>query len=394
VVSGTLARARDELRVTAQLTDVEAGTLLWSETQKGSVSDLFALQDALVDRIVTSLALPLSTREKRQLRGDVPASARAYEFYLRANQLSVDANSWPVARDLYLQALEEDPRYAPAWARLGRVYRLIGKYRPEARDASLARAEEALARALALNADLPLAHSLYAQVDADRGKAQAAMVRLLERAARGGASPDIFAGLVHACRYCGLIEASIAADARANHLDATLETSVMHTYFVAGRHAEALASHHALKAYVYVMSLFALGRDGEALQLAGTLMREGNRVSGMVAAAAALIERRRDASLAILDDVVRILIDPEGHYYAARQYAHLDAPERALTLLSRAVDGGYFCHAAMQADPWLAAVRGDRRFAAQIARAAEGHARARAAFDAAGGARILGLPGQ
>lgn len=106
-------------------------------------------------QIVESLALPLSGRERRALGHDVPSNAKAYEFYLRANPLSHDSGSWEVARDLYLQCLQADPRYAPAWARLGRVYHVIGKYRGTSED--YARSESALNRALELNPDLSIA---------------------------------------------------------------------------------------------------------------------------------------------------------------------------------------------------------------------------------------------
>jgi hypothetical protein len=73
---------------------------------------LFHLQDQLTSRIVESLALPLTVREQRMLKHDVPATAKAYEFYLRTNQLAETA--WSIARDLYLQCVQEDHQYAPA----------------------------------------------------------------------------------------------------------------------------------------------------------------------------------------------------------------------------------------------------------------------------------------
>ena len=76
----------------------------------------------------------------------------------------------------------------------------------------LAHAEAALQRALELNPDLPLAHNLTAQIDIDRGRARDAMVRLLGQASRRSTDPELFAGLVYACRYCGLLGASLRAD--------------------------------------------------------------------------------------------------------------------------------------------------------------------------------------
>src|SRR5262245_32247533 len=127
IVTGTLLRGGNELRVATQLTDAANGTLLWSHAAQTPVGDLFSLQDDLTQRIVSSLSLPLTNREEQILRRDVPASARAYEYFLRGNQLSYDSKQWSVARDLYVECVEEDPRYAPAWAHLGRIHHVMSK---------------------------------------------------------------------------------------------------------------------------------------------------------------------------------------------------------------------------------------------------------------------------
>ena len=128
MLTGTLLRAGEQLRVSTQLVEAPDGTLVWSQTSQLPLGDLFTLQDDLASRIVESLSLPLTTREQRMLKHDVPASAKAYEFYLRANQLATNYAKASLARDLYLECLQEDPRYAPAWARLGRVYRVLAKF--------------------------------------------------------------------------------------------------------------------------------------------------------------------------------------------------------------------------------------------------------------------------
>ena len=87
VLSGTLLRAGESLRVSAQLLEAPAGTVLWSYTAQVALGDIFQLQDTLARQIVESLALPLSGRERRAFGHDVPANAKAYEFYLRANPI-------------------------------------------------------------------------------------------------------------------------------------------------------------------------------------------------------------------------------------------------------------------------------------------------------------------
>src|SRR4029450_9039609 len=129
VLTGTLLRAGAQVRVSAELIEASAGTMVWLRTGPvPTLRSLFDLPDPLARAIVESLAIPLSSGEKRRLTSDLPASARAYEFYLRANQVSHDPTMLSVAGELYRSALDEDPQYAPAWAKLGRVYRVLAKY--------------------------------------------------------------------------------------------------------------------------------------------------------------------------------------------------------------------------------------------------------------------------
>ena len=86
---------------------------LWSHTAQVRLDDLFQVQDSVSSAVVEALALPLSSREQRMLRQDVPASAEAYGFYLRANRLSAYSAQWTQARDFYRRAVEADPSYAP-----------------------------------------------------------------------------------------------------------------------------------------------------------------------------------------------------------------------------------------------------------------------------------------
>src|SRR4029077_3243533 len=94
---------------------------------QSAICDLFRLQDELSRRIVGELSPSLAVREAGARRS-VPANARAYEFYLRANEVGRDWAHAAVARDLYGQCVDGDPSFAPAWAKLGRCHRLLAKY--------------------------------------------------------------------------------------------------------------------------------------------------------------------------------------------------------------------------------------------------------------------------
>jgi TolB-like protein/predicted Ser/Thr protein kinase len=389
-VTGTLLRAGAQVRVATQLVEAPGGRVLWSQTTQVALNDAFQLQDDLTRQIVESLSLPLSRREQRMLSHDAPATARSYEYYLRANELSADPKSWTIARDLYQQALQEDPRYAPAWARLGRLHRLIGKLGGGTSE-DLAQAEAALRHALELNPELPLAHNLIAQIDIDHGRAREAMIRLLGQASRRSTDPELFAGLVHACRYCGLLGASLRADTRARRLDPSIKTSVVHTFWML-REYEAVLACQVEAPIVMAFSLVALGRMSEALQLlAEKEMKVAAKVRQMVGALRALLEGRHADAIAGIHAIVSSgFRDAEGLYYMSRQLARAGAAEEAVALLRHATAGGFFCAPLLASDEWLDPLRHLPAFVEMLRLADEEHTLAVSAFAGAGGDQILG----
>src|ERR1700680_2448465 len=227
ILTGTILSDGEHLRVTTQLVEAPSGTVLWSNTSQVCLRDIFQLQDELVDRIVQSLTLPLTAREHRALKHDVPGSASAYELYLRANQLAA-VGSVPnmiQARDLYLRCVDADPKYAPAWACLGRTHRFVGQYVGDQAE-NLARADDAFRKAFKLNPELPLAHNLYTALETDLGRSLDALERLLKRAHIRRNDPNLLNGLVQACRYCDLLEPSLAPPDRATRLAPHVRTRV------------------------------------------------------------------------------------------------------------------------------------------------------------------------
>ena len=392
VVTGTLLAAGDEIRVTAQLTDAANGTLVCSHSTQTSIGNVFRLQDELTDCLVNALALPLSGREKKNLRQDVPADAKAYEYFLRANQFNNDPKQWATARELYLRCLEADPCYAPAWARLGRIHHVMAKYLPTGAKEGLERSETAFRQALDLNPDLPIAHKGYAQLEVDLGRASDAMARLLERA-RESADPEVFAGLVSPLRYCGFLEASVAAHTRAVALDPKVRTSVPHTWFLQ-RDNERLAALKLEEApYIVAIALMELGRKEQLLPGLHALEEKlKTRIRDFVTAARTFIEGDAEASVAAIGRVVASdFSDPEGLFYLARHLSRLEKKDSALNLLDRVIGGGYACYPVFAADPWLDPVRENPRFARLLSHAEQKHKAAASEFSRLGGDRILGM---
>ena len=397
-ITGTLLHAGKSVRVAVQLIEVPSGTVRWSHTAQVPLDDLFTIQDSVCSAVVDAFALKLSKKEHDGLRQDVPAKPEAYEQYLRANRLSTTATHWPLARDLYLKAVEADPSYAPAWARLGRVLRNIGKYGrdPETR-ANYQRAEEAFQRAFALNPDLALAHNLYTYMEVETGRALNAMQRLLGRVRTRSNDPDLFAGLVQACRYVGLLEASVASYHRATRIDPAIATSVAHSYYMLGQYQRATEVDSDRPPYISVMAFIALGQFDEAKAIAEAARAHAGahpHVELMVQLFEAMLTGRAADGRQVLGTLTDFagFNDPEGWYYWAQGAAFLEDPDYALELLTRAVTTGFACPRALESTPLFDGLRSSAEFAHLVAHAREGHEKAMIAFAQADGHRLLGLP--
>ena len=297
-----------------------------------------------------------------------------------------------------MQAVEADPSYAPAWARLGRVLRNIGKYGRTAEDkAQYQRGEEAFQRAFALNPDSALAHNLYTYMEVETGRAQSAVQRLLGRLKTRTNDPDLFAGLVQACRYVGLLEASVAAYHRATRLDPAIVTSVAHSYFMLGQYQRATEVDSDQPAYVSVISFIALRQYAEAKALAeAAKARPGAHphVELMVRLFEAMLDGRMADGRQVLAQLTEFagFNDPEGWFYWAQGAAFLEDPDFALELLNRGVTTGFACPRALESTPMFDGLRGSSEFARLLAQAREGHEKAAIAFAHADGHRLLGLP--
>jgi TolB-like protein/Tfp pilus assembly protein PilF len=391
VLCGTLLRVGDQVRVSAQLVEAASGTVLWSKTVQVAMRNLFDVQDELARAIVGSLSIPLSSGEQRRMAHDLPASARAYEFYLRANQVSHDPAMLTVAGELYRSALAEDPEYAPAWAKLGRVYRVLAKYSTDDSAENFKRADEAFKRALQINPDLSVAHNLYTNLEVESlGRAKEAMVRLLGRTGSSN-DPEIFTGLVIACRFCGLLDASLAADRHARRLDPSARTSVMYTHFMRGDWERAIASDTDTLRWVTNWTLPLIGRHDEAIASYRELENRAlpDMIHNLLHASRLALENKKEEGLQVVEHFRQNHFDPEGLYFTARVLTKLNELDAAMAMLTRVVDGGFFCPMAMLRDPWLDSIRGSSAFNDLVQRAEARSRDAEDEFRRLGGDRLL-----
>ena len=398
VLMGTLLRDQGRIRVQTQLVEARTGSLLWTHSAEAMLGRIFELQDELARGILESLALPLTVHERELLRHDVPASGEAFELYLRANRLTGGPgplDDLVAGRDLYLQSIRQDPGYAPAWARLGRTYRIMAKYAGEEAEETAARAEECLSRALALNPELSMAHHLYAQLEIDGGRVKHALVRLVGRARQHRSDPHLFAALVQACRYVDLLPDSLVADGRARALDPGLRTSVCHTLWAAGEAQQALEESRRIGDPSLPLFLAALGRTEEALRVVEQEQRllegHGLQISQLRGLAAVLRGDCRSSAEAAEAVLRSPFPDPEGWCYSASIWSHSDK-RVAERMLLRAVERGLASLALVEVDPGLRELAASGGFGDARRLVEARRAEAVEAFRAAGGPALLSSP--
>jgi TolB-like protein/tetratricopeptide (TPR) repeat protein len=396
VVMGTLLRSGDQLRAATQLVEAPGGTVLTSRTVQAALGDLFRMQDDIAREVVDGLALPLAG-ERPSPSPDAPRSPAAYELYLRANGMVRSYDSMVEARALYEKCLELDSTFAPAWAHLGRCHRIIGKYIEPAPDSDV-RAEEAFKRAIALNPRLSVAHKFYANLEADIGRASDGMVRLLREATRNGNDAELFAGLVHACRYSGLLDESLAAHDEARRLDPHIATGLQQTLLMKRDIERLLQVDISERAPggdegIHIIGLGLSGYRDEARRALAAMGKRPHLqlFQRWTEHLDAWLDRRVDDMVSTLAAFgsLKIFEDPEAIFQAGWMFCDVGDYERGFGYLQRALGKGYFAATTLAKWPQFDALRGRPAFQALLAEADAGRERALIAFRDAGGDRLL-----
>jgi len=160
VLDGSVRRAGNRLRVTAQLVNVADGLQLWSERYDRQLEDIFAIQDEIADSIVKALRVMLTDREKRAIERSPTADVQAYDYYLRGRQFmhQFRRTGTQFARRMFERALEIDPRFASAHAGAADCCSFLYMYWDGSRT-NLEGADSHSRRALELAPDLAEAHA-------------------------------------------------------------------------------------------------------------------------------------------------------------------------------------------------------------------------------------------
>jgi serine/threonine protein kinase/tetratricopeptide (TPR) repeat protein len=396
VVSGTLSRMGDQLRAQLQAIEAKSGTVLGATSVRGLLSEVFAFEDELTKGVM-GLLTPLrsaSSGRGTNVHRDVPATPRAFEQFLRGLELARAMTQVPEARKCFEQALEEDPAFAPAWAWLGRCHRIVGKY-IENYIENDSKSEAAFQRALALSPELPVAHRFYTHWESEHGRADAAVARLLKHAQGNRNDAQLFAALVHACRYGGLLGASMAAHKEARRLDPTVHTSVEYTLLMLGdvdelNKLDDVSVNSGAHAYllVYTGNAEDLRRNQHKFNPATLPAGYRGMIESMMS-----IEADPQGALKAMDDAMAIGAskDPEAVLLQGMLAALLKVDDRAVSMIVHAVDSGFAAVHVLENAPVLERLRGRHELQVTLEHARQRQRIALAVFERGGGPELLGI---
>jgi adenylate cyclase len=161
VLEGSVRKADNQVRINAQLIDATTGGHLWSERYDRPLTDIFALQDDITQKIVLALKIKLTMEEQTRFQRAPTNNLEAYDYYLRGVdyywRYTKETNMQ--ARQMYEKAIALDPHYAAAYASLGMTHVLDWIWQWSQDPQTLERAFALTQKAIALDDSLPLAHS-------------------------------------------------------------------------------------------------------------------------------------------------------------------------------------------------------------------------------------------
>ena len=178
ILEGSVRKANETVRITAQLINATTGGHVWAERYDRNLEDVFAVQDEVVEKIVAALALTLTEDEQAYLAQDATGNLEAYDFAKRGwwyyHQLTRESNDR--ARQLFEMALERDPAYADAYAGLGLTHYEEWAQQWSQDPQTLERAFDLATEAINLDDSRAAAHTLLSHVYVRRGEFDQAIV--------------------------------------------------------------------------------------------------------------------------------------------------------------------------------------------------------------------------
>lgn len=222
LVTGTVQRLRDRLRINVQLIDAGGGRALWGERYSGRLSELFEIQDALTASVIAALQVELVPAELRQVATSSTASVAAYDAYLRGLEEHGGRSEVQnrAARHHFEEAIALDPGFARAYAGLALTYsrEAIDGW-TSAPASSLRLAAQFADKAARMDPSLPQVHFVTGQVRLFQRRHTAAIEAAERATAVDPNYADAYALLAWSLNYAGRPRKALASLEQAMRLN-------------------------------------------------------------------------------------------------------------------------------------------------------------------------------
>jgi adenylate cyclase len=290
VLEGSVRRAGDQLRINVQLVDSETAGHLWAERYERDASDVFAVQDEVIEHIVGALSVELTATEQMEVARLPTDNLEAYDYYLRGEQLAYRAESASVAEALiqYEKAIALDGQFADAYAGYARVATDVLAYNyADTLPAAVARkrAYEAAGRALVLNPQLSRGYSVLAllqMVDSEHEQAVASARKAVDLSPN---SAEAHLNLAVVLTYAGQHDKALQT------MDTVLRLNPKPPRYVHEYHGLVLYMNHR---YVEAVAALDVGEDVARSDLALETLATANARLGRLEEAKVAIDRLRE----------------------------------------------------------------------------------------------------
>lgn len=248
VLEGSVRKAGNQVRVTAQLVDATTGRHLWAERYDRDLRDIFALQDEITQKIVAALEVRLSEGERARLARKYTANLDAYDQFLQGTEhwrrTTPEANVQ--ARQLFERAIALDPKFAAAYAALGFTYWQTWALQWSQDPATLERAFELAQKAIVMDDSLPMAHRILGHVYLWKKEYEQAIAEAAKAIALDPNDAEGHANLGEFLTWAGRAKDAVELIQKAMRLNprhAFHESYMLgHAYRLAGRLEEAIAT--------------------------------------------------------------------------------------------------------------------------------------------------------
>jgi len=385
LLTGTLLRDGDDLRIACQLIDVKTENMLWKGAFDLKYDKLLTVQDTVANQIIRGLELTLSPSEAGRLKTEAAVSPDAYEYYLRGIDL-YSKNDFPLAAKILEKSTELAPNYAPSWAYLGKAYTANASFQLGGVE-HYRKAQAAFERALALQPDEIDARIYMANMFTDTGRVEQAVPLLREALKTNPNHAEIHWELGYAYRFAGMLEESVAECERARELDPVvkLTSSAMNAYLYLGQYDRFLESLPKTNDIPFIAfyrgfaEYYKKNRKDAEKNFDRAYELDPSVFQAEIGKAFSYgIKEKKSDGIAILHALEnkireRGVMDPEATYKIAQAYTQLGDKVSALRVMQYSVENGFFAYPYFATDPLVDALRSEGAFSGLLETARRRH---------------------